>query len=209
MLTNLPVAEYVSRLASNLPAPGGGSAAGLTGALGAALGEMVGNFTIGKKKYAAVEKQVAATMERLTALRGHLLQLTDADAEAYTKVGNAYGMPKETEAEQAARAEAIEQALKAAADVPRQVALRATEILEELPVLLEEGNQNLVSDVGVGAKLAMAAVECAWLNVEINLASMKDAEHVNRLRTEMQETLDKAKNLSRRLWEETVARVCG
>jgi formiminotetrahydrofolate cyclodeaminase len=199
----------VSQLASNRPAPGGGSAAALAGALGAALGEMVANFTVGKKKYAHVEDEVSAALQRLTEARNELLSLTDADADAYTKVGAAYGMPKETDAEKAARAEAIEEALKAAAEVPRQVALVAAGSLEQFPVLLEKGNQNLVSDVGVGAKLALAAVECAWLNVEINLASMKDEEHIERLRTQMQDTVAKAANMSRQLWDATVERVCG
>lgn len=209
MLTRLSVTEYVSQLASNQPAPGGGSAAGLVGALGAALGEMVGNFTVGRKKYADVEEEVGAALARLTDLREQLLGLTDADAEAYTQVGAAYGMPKETDDERCARAEAIEQALKAAAEVPRQIALRAAEVLDALPVLLEKGNQNLVSDVAVGARLAFAAVECGWLNVEINLASMKDEQHIERLRTEMQDTVERARNMCRQLWDATVARVRG
>lgn len=207
MLTRLPVSEYASQLASNRPAPGGGSAAGLVGALGAALGEMVANFTVGKRKYAGVAQEVAAALARLTDLREQLLRLTDADAEAYTQVGLAYGMPKETDEEEAGRAEAIEQALKAAAEVPRQIALHGAEVLEVLPVLLERGNQNLVSDVGVGAKLALAAVECGWLNVEINLASMKDEQHIERLRTEMQDTVENAGNMCRQLWDATIARI--
>ena len=207
MLTRLPVSEYVSQLASNQPAPGGGSAAGLVGALGAALGEMVGNFTVGRKKYARVEEEVGDALARLASLRGELLRLTDADAEAYTQVGAAYSMPKETADEKSARAEAVEQALKAAAEVPRQIALRAAEVLDVLPVLLEKGNTNLVSDVGVGARLAFAAVECGWLNVEINLASMQDEQHVERLRTEMQDTVERARNMCRLLWEATMERV--
>jgi formiminotetrahydrofolate cyclodeaminase len=170
---------------------------------------MVANFTVGRKKYADVEEEVGAALGRLTDLRGQLLRLTDADAVAYTQVGAAYGMPKETDDEKAARAEAIEQALKAAAEVPRQIALRAAAVLDVLPVLLEKGNQNLVSDVGVGARLAFAAVECGWLNVEINLGSMKDEQHIERLRTEMQDTVEMAGNMCRQLWDATVARVRG
>ncbi len=209
MLTRLPVTEYASQLASNQPAPGGGSAAGLVGALGAALGEMVANFTVGRKKYADVEEEVGAALARLASLREELLRLTDADAEAYRQVGAASSMPKETADEKSARAEAVEQALKAAAEVPRQIALRAAEVLDVLPVLLEKANQNLVSDVGVGARLAFAAVECGWLNVEINLGSMQDEQHIERLRTEMQDTVERARNMCRLLWDATVARVRG
>ncbi len=208
MLTKLAVSEYAEQLASDQPAPGGGSAAGLAGALGAALGEMVANFTVGKKKYADVEQEVAAVLGRLTELRHALLDLTDADADAYTKVGAAYGMPKDTDEQKAQRAQAIQKALKAAAEVPRQVVLRCHEVLGELPELLEKGNPNLVSDVGVGAKLALAAADCAWLNVEINLASIKDAEYVDTLRAEMKETLAGAEKLTAEIWTKTVERIC-
>lgn len=208
MLSSLSVSEYVEQLASKQPAPGGGSAAALAGALAAALGEMVGNFTVGKKKYAAVEGEVKPALERLTELRGALLGLVDADAEAYRDVGAAYGMPRDTDEEKQQRSAAIEVALKAAAEVPRQVVLRVHEALGELPVLLEKGNVNLLSDVGVAAKLGIAAAECAWLNVEVNLALMKDADHVARLREEMKETLAAAEKMSIQLWDGTVSRIC-
>jgi len=208
VLTSLPVTEYAEELASNKPAPGGGSGAALTGALGAALGEMVANFTVGKEKYAEVEAEVGAALAKLTDLRKQLLELTDADAEAYPKVGAAYALPRETDEQKAARAVAIEEALKGSAEVPRRVVLRCNEVLSQLPLLLEKGNPNLVSDVGVAAKLALAAAECAWLNVEINLAYMKDEDFISRLRAEMEESLRAAGNVSSQLWEATVQRVC-
>jgi len=197
VLTDSMVHEYVADLASNKPAPGGGSAAALTGALGASLGEMVGNFTVGKKKYADVEQEVAATLGRLTALRNMLLRLTDQDAEVYRKVGDAYRMPKETDEQAKQRAQAIEEAVKAAAEVPREVVLCCTSLLTELPVLLEKGNLNLVSDVGVAAKLALTAAQCGWLNVEINLASIKNAEYIHKMRAELKKNLAGAEKLAR------------
>ncbi len=208
MLTALAVSEYAEQLASNRPAPGGGSAAALVGALGAALGEMVANFTVGKPKFAEVEAEVGAALSTLTDLRRRLLELTDADAEAYTRVGAAYGMPRDTQEQKTARAQAIEQALQAAAEVPRQVVLTSAQVLAELPVLLEKGNPNLVSDVGVAAKLALAAAECGWLNVEINLASIGDENFTGQLRAEMKENLAAAGKLSTQLWEATTERIC-
>ncbi len=207
-LMDLTVRDYVVDLASKKPAPGGGSAAALAGGLAVALGEMVGNFTVGKKKYAAVEGEVRPALERLPELRGQLLELVDQDAEAYRAVGAAYGMDKDTDEEKERRAVAIEAALKAAAEVPRQVVLRVEEALGELPVLLEKGNANLASDVGVAAKLGMAAAECAWLNVEVNLALIEDADYVARLREEMKESLAAAEKMSLASWEATVTQVC-
>lgn len=208
MLTSLPVTDYTAELASGKPAPGGGSAAGLAGALGAALGEMVANFTVGREQYAEVEQQVSAALERLTDLRAALLALTDADAEVYPEVRAAYRLPKDTDEQKAQRAAAIEDACKAAADVPRQIVLRCGETLEQLRVLLDKGNPNLVSDVGVAAKLALAGVHCAWLNVEINLGSLTDEQFVAQVRAQMQESVEAAENVSQQLWESTVQRVC-
>ncbi len=208
MLSSLSVMEYAQQLASKRPAPGGGSAAALAGVLAVALGEMVGNFTVGKKRYAAVEGEVRPALERLTELREQLLELVDQDAEAYEAVGAAYNMHKQTRQEREKRAAAIEASLKAAAEVPRQVVLRIEEALGQLPVLLEKGNPNLASDVGVAAKLGMAAAECAWLNVEVNLALIEDAEHVVRLRDEMKESLAAAEKMFLALWEATVTQVC-
>jgi methenyltetrahydrofolate cyclohydrolase len=208
MLSSLSVSEYADQLASKRPAPGGGSAAALAGALAVALGEMVGNFTVGKKKYAAVEAEVHPALEQLTGLRAQLLELVDADAEAYRGVGAAYGMPGDTDDEKKNRSEAIEAALKAAAEVPRQVVLKVEQALAALPVLLEKGNPNLVSDVGVAAKLGEAALECAWLNVEVNLALLEDRQHVARLRAEMKESLDAARKIASGLWDATVTRIC-
>lgn len=207
VLTDLTVRDYAQKLASDAPAPGGGSAAALVGALGVALGEMVGNFTVGKEKFADVEEEVAAALDRLTELRNRLLDLTNEDATAYSQVGEAYGMPKDTDEQKQQRRQAIQQALQAAADVPAQVIHCCHEAVGELPVLLEKGNQNLVSDVGVAAKLAIAAADCAWLNVEINCAYMKDEEYIAQLRSSLQEPLDAIRTRGSNIWDETVSRV--
>ncbi len=206
-LMDLTVRDYVVDLASKKPAPGGGSAAALVGALGAALGEMVANFTTGKKKYADVEDEMQALVEKLTKLRDTLLELADHDADAYGRVADAYALPKDTDEEKRVRRDTIQEALKAAAEVPREIC--CTEVLGELPILLEKGNTNLISDIGVCAKLTLAAAECGWLNVEINLCTIKDAEFVESLRAEMKECLAYARKIADAVWEETVDRLCG
>jgi formiminotetrahydrofolate cyclodeaminase len=178
MLTQATVREYAARLASGAPTPGGGSAAALVGALAAALGEMVGNFTVGKPKFAEVEGDVQRILEALEAQRLRLLDLTDADADAYSQVGAAFGLPRATDEEKAARATAIEDALKSAAQVPLAVMEACGAVCAELEELRQKGNPNLLSDVGVAAELTRAALRCAWLNVEVNLALVKDEGYV-------------------------------
>lgn len=201
MLTQLTVRDYAAKLASGDPTPGGGSGAALVGALGAALGEMVGNFTVGKEKFAGVEEDVQRILDVLEEQRAKLLDLTDADADAYAKVGAAYGMPKETDEEKAARKAAIEEALKAAAEVPLAVTEACAAIINELEELREKGNPNLLSDVAVSAEFALAALRCAWLNVEINLASIKDEDYVEMTQHDIDERLSGAEGPAREVFE--------
>ena len=189
VLSELSVGEYTARLASGAPTPGGGSAAALVGALAAALGEMVGNFTVGKPKYAAVEADVQRILAALEVQRARLLELIDADADAYSQVGAAFGLPRTTDEERAARAQAIEDALKSAAQVPLAVMEACMAVCGQLEELRQKGNPNLLSDVGVAAELTRAACRCAWLNVEVNLASLKDTAYVSEVRAATSERM--------------------
>ncbi len=186
-LTEQTVRAYTELLAGPGPTPGGGSAAGLVGALAAASAAMVGSFTVGKPKFAEVEAEVAALLERLQALRERLLDLTDADAEAYAEVGAAYALPRKTDEEKWARQAAIQQALKSAARVPLGVVAAAAEVAECLPAMAEKGNSNLLSDVGVAAILAEAAFAAGRLNVEVNLAGVTDETYVAETREQLME----------------------
>jgi formiminotetrahydrofolate cyclodeaminase len=205
MLTELSVRDYAARLASADPTPGGGSAAALLGALAAALGEMVGNFTRNKEGWAEVEPALA----ELTTHREALLDLTDRDAEAYAQVGAAYKLPKSSDDEKAARAAAIQEALKASAQVPVAAIQELSDAVKLLPVLLESGNRNLVSDVGVAADFAQSALRCAWLNVEINLSGVKDEEYKSSIRQSMEEMISEAENIAADVWDQTVELVTG
>ena len=208
-MSELRLDEYLGALAGNKPAPGGGSAAALVGALAAACAEMVANFTVGKKKYADVEAEMREHLEAIGALRAALTTLVQADADAYSAVGAAYAMSKSNDAEKAARAQAMQQALRGAADVQLALARLCAQLAPHLPPLAERGNRNLISDVGVAARLCRATFDCAVLNVEVNLALMEDAEFALRARM----TLDALREPTHRtcdcVWEQAMAAVRG
>jgi methenyltetrahydrofolate cyclohydrolase len=205
-LTSQTVRAYTELLAGTGPTPGGGSAAALCGALAAAAGAMVGSFTVGKPKFAAVEADVASLLERLQALRERMLALTDADAQAYAGVGAAYARPKQTDEEKWARQAAIQQALKDAAQVPLGVVEAAGEIAGLLPELAEKGNPNLLSDVGVAAILAWAAFEAGKLNVEVNLAGLQDEAYCAAVRERVGQAAAQVQ-VAQQVAEEVVAAV--
>lgn len=184
-LLELSAGELLERLGSPEPSPGGGAAAALTGALGAALVQMTANLTIGRPRLADVQPQAQAIATRAGELRARLADLGDADAAAYEQVSRAYKLPREDDAQKAARGAAIQSALQAAAGVPLETAQVCADVLrlaeEAVPLL----NAAVISDVVVGALLAEAALESAAVNVEINLATMTDAATVAELSAEL------------------------
>jgi methenyltetrahydrofolate cyclohydrolase len=202
-----PIQQYLDDLASSKPAPGGGSAAALVGATGAALGSMVANFTVGKEKFAAVEEPAQAALLAAEKLRGELSALIQADVEAYSKYAAATGLPKASDEEKARRAGAIQTAMKAAAGVPMEVCRKCREVLGVCQDLLEIGNPNLVSDVGCAAELAFAALRAALLNVEVNHAFIKDPEFVAAQQDELMTLLDSAEQVRDFIWAETRSRI--
>ena len=179
------VGELLQRLGSSEPAPGGGAAAALAGALGAALVQMTASLTIGRPRYADVEDQAQRIARRTAELRQRLARLGEADAEAFHTVSTAYRLPRADDAQKATRSEAIQSALRLAAEVPLETARISAEVVdvaeEATPVL----NQAVVSDVLVGALLAQAALHGAAINVEINLGSMTDAAAIERYSNEL------------------------
>jgi formiminotetrahydrofolate cyclodeaminase len=201
------ISTYLDDLASNKPAPGGGSAAALAGALGAALGSMVANFTVGKEKFAAVEAQAKAALEECERLRAALTELVQADVNAYGKYAAATGLPKTTDEEKAHRTATIQQAMKDAAAVPMEVCRKCHEILKVSQQLLEIGNPNLVSDVGCAAEFALAGINAALLNVEVNHAFIKDPAYIEAQKKELAEILPSAQQLRDRIYAETRQRI--
>lgn len=182
MYLNQSLKKYLDEAAAKLPAPGGGSVSALCGALGAAMVSMVANFTKGKEKYKEVEGKVSRILSQSEELRKRLAELIDADVEAYGKVSTAYGMPKATDEEKRQRSRAIQEAGKEALKVPLKTAECCHQILKLSQRLVDIGNVNLVSDVGVAVILAEAALQGVALNVEINLVSLKDENLVKEKR---------------------------
>lgn len=180
-MTELTAQEFVSRLASSAPVPGGGGAAALTGAIGVALGNMVGSLTIGKKKYAAVEDEVRELKDRSTSLQERLLSMVDRDAEVFEPLSRAYGLPKDTEEQRAEKARVLEEMLRLAAEVPMQIMELCMEALEIVDRFAQIGSRLAVSDAGCAAACCRAALNAASLNVFINTKSMQDRELADKL----------------------------
>jgi formiminotetrahydrofolate cyclodeaminase len=168
-LSRSTVSELLERLSSSAPVPGGGSAAALSGALGASLVAMVCELTVGRAAYADVEPIAREAGAAARQLRDELVELAEEDAAAYEAVVRARKLPRETESEQATRSAAMDAASVAAAEVPLRTAHVASGVLELAERIAPIGNRNAVSDAGVAALLAAAAVRGAVLNVRINL----------------------------------------
>ena len=182
MMLEMKTTEFLEELSSKAPVPGGGGASAAVGAFGAALGMMVANLTVGKKKYAVVEEEILAALEELGKLRDRLVALTDRDAQAFEPLSRAYGLPKNTEEEKAAREKVMESALYDASVAPLEIMETVLASMDLLEVLGEKGSRLALSDVGVGILFAQAALEGASLNVFINTRLMKDrgrAEELN------------------------------
>ena len=174
MIKDKPVQTFLDELASKASTPGGGSAAAIMGAMGAALASMVCNLTLGKKGYESVEGEMQALLEKSEALRAKLTDMVRADVEVFDQVMAAYGMPKETDEQKAKRSEAIQTALKAATDVPLACARTCAEVIDLCKPVAEQGNKNVISDAGVAVLAAQAALRSAALNVYINVPGIKD-----------------------------------
>lgn len=207
MLIEKSCKDFVEVLASKAPVPGGGGAAALVGAIGMALGNMVGNLTVGKKKYKDVESEVLEIMEKATALQNELLEMVDGDAEVFTKVSDVYKMPKDTPEQKAAREEAMEVALKQACSVPLKIMKSACEAIKLQARLAEIGSIMAISDVGVGVLCLKAALISGKLNVIINLNGIKDKEFVEKTSREMDELLASSITLADQTFEKVEARL--
>lgn len=190
------IGTFPDLVAEGTPTPGGGSVAAHCGVLAAALGQMMCNLTIGKKKYAEVESQVKEVLRQLDNLRAGLCQGIEEDALSFDGVMEAMRLPKETDGEKLARENAIQQATRNAVAVPLRTAEQALSVLEMLAELAEVGNRNVLTDVAVGASLAEVAVRGAYYNVLVNLKSLNDADYVAEARAKAFELLARAKQLA-------------
>lgn len=207
--STVPCDEFVTVLASKAPVPGGGGASALVGAVGTALGNMVGSLTVGKKKYAAVEEEMQQLKAKADVLQKELLHLVERDAEVFEPLSKAYGMPKETEEEKAEKARVMEAALKEACSVPMEIMEKCCEAIELLVEFAAKGSVLAISDAGVGAAFCKAALEGASLNVYINTKSMADREYAESLNKKCDEMLEKYTKTADEVFQSVLGRLKG
>ncbi|MCI9494097.1 cyclodeaminase/cyclohydrolase family protein [Adlercreutzia mucosicola] len=181
--------EFIEALASKAPTPGGGGASAYAGALASALASMVGNLTVGKKKYAAVEERVQAELLALEATRLRLLELIDGDAAAFAPLAAAYGMARDTDEAAAAQRAALQVALVDACEVPLEIMRQCVQVIESCVFMAKHGSVLALSDAGAAVMLAKAALLSASLNVRINIGSMADKARAKAYRDQMEDLI--------------------
>lgn len=199
MLAELTLQQFIDKVISNDPVPGGGSVSALNGALAASLSAMVANLTVGRKKYAEVNDLMQELATRLETAARQLLADVDRDSEAYDRVFSAFKLPKDTDEQKAVRSEAIQRETKYAAQVPMEVARAVHDILPHIATVAQRGNSNAVTDACVAMMCARTAVLGALLNVKINLSSIKDEVFVKAMAEEAArleiDTMEQERNL--------------
>ena len=190
-LVELDVLKFLDVVDSNSPAPGGGSVSALASSLGASLARMVAHLSFGKKNYEAladdVKAKFVANFDELLKIKNELNDLIDRDSEAYNTVMAAYKLPKETDEEKAARNTEIQKSLKYAIQTPYDIVVLSGKAISLLGEILANGNQNAITDIGVGTMLLMVGLEGGILNVKVNLTSIEDAAYVEKITKEIYE----------------------
>ena len=204
---DLSCRDFTEALASASPTPGGGGAAALAGALGTALGAMVGNLTTGKKKYAPVQEDIERMLSEARRLQAVLLDLVDKDAEAFRPLAEAYRLPSGTEEEQVHKEAVMEEALTAACRPPLAIMHGVVEALSLQEEMCEKGSVMALSDVGAGAALLQGALKAASLNIYINAGSMKNRERAQALLFETEDLLCGGESLAQKIFDEVRSRL--
>ncbi len=200
--TNLT--EFTERLASPAPVPGGGGASALVGAIGAALGDMVGEFTVGKKKYADVEADIRALMASAQALRVRLLACVDRDAAVFEPLSRAYAMSKDDPDREAT----MEACLRDAASVPLEVFDLCCEVIALQKEFALKGSKIILSDAATGAALCCGALQGAAVNVRVNTALMRDRAYAERINLHLDENLERYRSMAAEVFEAVYRRYC-
>ena len=188
-IANTTIGGYLSSLGSSSPAPGGGSSAAISGAMGAALVSMVASLTVGREKYAVHEELAAKTLERAQGLIHSLTECVSKDMTAFDGVMAAFRMPKATDSERAARSEAVQSAYKTATGAPVETAEKCLEVMRLAEGLLFKSNVTAACDLSAAALEARAGILIALENVNVNLSAIRDSEYVKGMR-EWAESID-------------------
>ena len=205
--STVPCNEFVEVLASKAPVPGGGGASALVGAIGTALGNMVGSLTVGKKKYAEVEAEMYELKAKCDKLQAELLQLIERDAEVFEPLSKAYGMPRATEEEKAEKARVMEIVLKDACAVPMEIMEKCCEDIDVIKEFAAKGSALAISDAGVGAAFCKAALQGASLNVYINTKSMANKEYAAELNAKADAMLEKYVPMAEEIFQSVLGRL--
>ena len=200
MMCEMKMKEFADVLASAEPVPGGGGASAAVGAFAAALGRMVTNLTIGKKKYASVEDEMREIGGKLDAYQKKLLEFIDLDAEAFLPLSMAYKMPKETEEQKMEKERVMEEALYTASVTPLQMMETILEVMKLLEILSVKGSTLAVSDAGAGVFFGRGALEGASMNVFINTGMMKNREKAKELQEKAKAMIQEAEVLRDRVY---------
>ena len=207
MIEEQPLRGFLDELASSAPTPGGGSAAAVMGAMGAALVSMVCNLTIGKKDCEAVEPQMRQALRESEALRQRLTAMIAADARAFDDLLAAYKLPRDNEDQKLARGRAIQEALKQATDVPLACAEACAELIDLAQRVTPIGSRSVISDAGVASLAAYAALRSAALNVYINVPAIKDVDFVESRRGRLDRVLARGADTNEQTYDTVLGRL--
>ena len=204
MVESMSIQEFLDVLSSKEPVPGGGGASALAGALGNALGQMVANLTIGKKKYALGEDEIKELAERMKGIQGQFTALADQDAKVFAPLAKCYSLPSGTEEEKAYKAEVMEARLLDASLVPMEIMEKAWEMLEIMDILADKGSRMAVSDVGVGVQFIRTALLGAVMNVYINTKSMKNREKAEEMNEKAERLIKEGTEAADRIYQKVL-----
>ena len=204
MVESMTIQEFLDVLSSKEPVPGGGGASALAGSLGNALGQMVANLTIGKKKYALVEDEIKELAERMKGIQGQFSALADQDAKVFAPLAKCYSLPSGTEEEKAYKAEVMEARLLDASLVPMEIMEKASEMLEIMDILADKGSRMAVSDVGVGVQFIRTALLGAVMNVYINTKSMKNREKAEEMNEKAERLIKEGTEAADRIYQKVL-----
>lgn len=207
MIESMTIQEFLDVLSSKEPVPGGGGASALAGALGNALGQMVANLTIGKKKYALVEDEIKELAERMKGIQGQFTQLADQDAKVFAPLAKCYSLPSGTEEEKAYKAEVMEARLLDASLVPMEIMEKAAEMLEIMDIFADKGSRMAVSDVGVGVQFIRTALLGAVMNVYINTKSMKNREKAEEMNEKAERLIREGTEAADRIYQKVLGQL--
>ena len=201
------ISEYLEVLSSKAPVPGGGGASALAGALGNALGQMVVNLTVGKKKYAEVEEEMQKYLTDLKTMQQEFLHLSDRDAEVFAPLAECYRLPSTTPEEKEHKDAVMEEKLLDASMVPVEIMEKSLELLEILDVLADKGSRMAVSDVGVAVQFTRTALLGAVMNVYINTKSMKYREKAEEINQKAKRMIKIGKSQADEIYEKVLAQL--